>query len=276
MLPATLKTEPERSGDPLFGLVAGLYGSLLVTPPAVFAVARLVSGDPAVLYGAVLATLTIATGLGWWATERVDGLAPRLGATWTRVAPAALGLGYAVAGLSSLAVTGAVGVLAMFAGLGAMALGGVLGVMARTRYTDSVLADSERDCEFTAGWPDRARNRLLAAVLPLWVVGVAGFASVYVTPELWPLTVAQILFPVGIAIFMQSEQREYAVTAAGLEQRLPVARRLLPWERYTGYTRTADALVVHRSWWFDGRFALDDLDDPDAVEAAIARYLPTA
>ncbi|MDS0220971.1 hypothetical protein NDI54_06380 [Haloarcula sp. S1AR25-5A] len=274
MPPSTAETAAERSGDPLFALVAGLYVALLAIAPTAFAVARLVSGDPAVLYGTVLATVTVGTGLGWWATVRFGSFPYRLGATRARWVPGLVGLGYAFAGLLSLGWAGVFGVLAMFSGMGAMALGSVSGVMARTRYIDALLADSERHCVFTAGWPSAARNRLLALVLPLWAVSAAGFASVFVAPGLWPLTFAQILFPVGVGIFMQSEPREYAVTAEGLEQRLPVARRLLPWTQYTGYTRTADALVVHRSRWFDSRFALADLADPDAVEAALARYLP--
>ncbi|MFU1780597.1 hypothetical protein ACM16X_04370 [Haloarcula japonica] len=276
MPPSTVETTAEPSGDPLFALVIGLYVALLAIAPTVFAVARLVSGDAAVLYGTVIAMVAVATGVGWWTTERFGSLPRRLGATRTRWVPGLVSLGYAFTGLLSLDWAGVVGVLAMFSGMGAMALGSVLGVMARTRYTDTHLADSERHCVFTAGWPEAARNRLLALVLPLWAVGVAGFASVYVTPEFWPLTFVQILFPVGIGIFMQTQPREYAVTAEGLEQRLPVARRLLPWERYTGYTRTTDALVVHRSWWFDDRFALDDLDDTDVVAAALARYLSAA
>jgi len=264
----------ERTGDPLFALLVGLYIALLAIAPAVFATARFVSADPGVLYATGIATVTFLTGVGWWVVERFWSRPARLGATRTRWLVGLGGLCYAFAGLFSLGWAGVFGVLAMFSGIGAAALGGVVGVMARTRYTDAVLADSERDCEFTAGWPDTQRNRLLAVVLPLWAIAVAGFASVYVAPELWPLTFAQVLFPVGIAIFMQSEPREYAVTAAGLEQRLPVARRLLSWERYTGYTRTEDALVVHRSVWLDGRFALADLDDPDAVETALARHLP--
>lgn len=276
MPPSTVEVTSEPSGDPLFALLVGLYVALLVIAPITLAVSRLVSGDPAVLYGTTIATVTVGTGLGWWATERFGSLPHRLGATRARWAPGLIGLGYAFAGLLSLDWAGVVGVLAMFSGMGAMVLGSVLGVMARTRYTDARLADSERHCVFSAGWPSAARNRLLAFVLPLWAVGIAGFASVYVAPERWPLTVAQVLFPVGIAIFMQSEPREYAVTAEGLEQRLPVARRLLPWKQYTGYTRTADALVAHRPWWFDSRFALEDLNDPDAVAAALARYLSAA
>jgi hypothetical protein len=276
MLPSTLKTEPERSGDPLFGLLVGCYLALLATAPVVYAAVELGVRDGGALYGTVLVTLTVVAGSGWWAAGRLDGLAARLGATRFRWALGLLGVVYAFAGLYSLEVTGVAGVLGMFFGMGAMSVGGALGVMARTRYTDTVLADSERSCEFRAGWPAAARRRLLLLAIPFWLAGAVGFVSVYVVPDSWPLTFVQLLFPVGIAVFVQSEPREYAITAEGIEQRLPVARRLLPWTRYTGYSRTEDALVVHRPRWFDGRFALADLEDPDAVEAALASHLPAA
>jgi hypothetical protein len=75
---------------------------------------------------------------------------------------------------------------------------------------------------------------------------------------------------------MHSEPRPYVVTSVGLEQRLPVARQLFQWDDFEGYTRTDDALVLHRPWRLDLRLALDDLDDPDAVEDTLSRYLPAA
>ena len=161
MPPSASHPSTDRSGDPLFGLVTGLYVALLATAPVVYAVARLGVNDSGTLYGTVLVTLTVVVGAGWWATGQADGPAQRLGATRARWTLGLVGLGYAVAGLSSLELTGAIGVLAMFFGMGAMGLGGALSVMARTRYTDAAVAGSERDCEFTAGWPDAARRRAL-------------------------------------------------------------------------------------------------------------------
>ena len=63
---------------------------------------------------------------------------------------------------------------------------------------------------------------------------------------------------------------------SGLERRLPVARRLTPWAAFDGYSRTDDALVLHRPRRVDTRFALADLEDPDAVETALDRYLPAS
>jgi len=92
----------------------------------------------------------------------------------------------------------------------------------------------------------------------------------------WLRVAGQILFPAVIGTVSWSEERTYTVSTAGLEQRNPVARRLFRWDTFEGYTRTDDALVLHRPWRVDTRFALADLDDPDAVDAAIGQYLPAA
>jgi hypothetical protein len=159
MVPSTMKTAPERSGDPVFGVVTGFYLALLVTPPVVFAVGEFVTADAAGRYVTAVVTGVVVLGLGWLTTERMDGLAPSIGATRLRWALAALPVGYALAGFGSLEQTGSVGVVAFFFGIGAMAVGFVLGVMARTRHADAVLDGVERECEFRAGWPDAARRR---------------------------------------------------------------------------------------------------------------------
>ena len=64
MLPSTLKTEPERSGDPLFGLLVGCYLALLATAPVVYAAVELGVRDGGALYGTVLVTLTVVAGSG--------------------------------------------------------------------------------------------------------------------------------------------------------------------------------------------------------------------
>jgi len=142
---------PERTGDPLFGVLAGLYVALLATAPVAFAVARLGRIDGATLYVTVIGTLTVVTGAGWWVVNTRARLAHRLGATPARWAPAVVGVGYAVAGLVGLGATGVVGLLGFFFGAFAMALGGVLGVMARTRHTAALVARADVECEVEAG-----------------------------------------------------------------------------------------------------------------------------
>lgn len=276
MLPSTLKTEPERSGDPLFGVLTGLYLALLVVPPVVFAVGRVVAADAAGQYVTAVVTVVVVLGVGWLVTERIDGLAPTIGATRLRWALAGLPVGYAFVGFASLDRTGSVGVVAFFFGTGAMAVGFVLGVMALTRHTDAVLDGVERDCEFRAGWPSAAKRRLGVAAGGVTVVAAVCFLVGIVTDRVWLQSVGQILFPLGVVSYTSGEPRTFTVSEAGLEQRLPVARRLTPWDAFEGYSRTEDALVLHRRWRVDSRFALADLADPDAVEAALASHLPAA
>ena len=271
---STTKTAPERSGDPLFGVVVGLYLALLIVPPVVFVVGRFVSADPAGRYVTAVVTAAVVLGLGWLVTEHADGLAPRVGATRLRWALAAVPVGYAAAGFASLGRTGAVGVVAFFFGVGAMTVGFVLGVMTGTRHADATLDGIDVEREFRAGWPSDARRRLgIVAGAVTVAAGCCFVAGVFT--DWFPLqAVGQILVPVGIASYSSTETRTFTASAAGLEQRLPVARRLVPWDAFEGYTRTDDALVLHRQWGVDTRLAVSDLDDPDAVERAIARYLP--
>lgn len=271
-----MRTAPERSGDPLFGVVAGLYAALLVSPPVVLAVARLLTTDGGVLYGTLVATVAVVTSLGWLASERAGRGPVALGATRLRWALGIVPIGYALLGFASLGETGVVGLVGFFFGTAAMAVGFLVGVMARTRYTSAVLDGAETDCELRAGWPAAARRKMGYLTGGSIVVAGACFAAGLLTDRLMLQTVGQVLFPVGIVLFTGTEPQRYAVTALGVEYRAPVARRLVRWEAFDGYTRTDDALVLHRPWRIDTRLALADLDDPDAVEAALARYLPPA
>ena len=276
MCPSTEARAAERSSDPLWGVLVGTYLGLLVAPLAVLAVDRLGPTSAGALYGVTVAAFTGVVGLGWWATTRWERGAVRLGATRVRWLPAAIPVAYALGGFASLSTTGVVGVLAFFFGLGAMVVGFVLGVMARTRHTDAVLAGVETERAFRAGWPTAARKRLALAVGVFTLVSGAAFV-VGLLSNVFALQLAgQLLLPLGVVTYSSTEKREYTVSDAGLEQRLPVARRLTPWDAFDGYTRTDDALVLHRPWRVDSRFALADLDNPDAVEATVSQHLPAA
>jgi len=273
MSPSSTPASPARTGDPLFGLVAGLYLALLSTAPALFAVGRLGVDGAAALYGSVLVTFVVATAVGWQVVTSRPWLAVRLGSTPARWSLAGLGLGYAVGGFFALGAAGLVAVVAMFFGFFAMAVGGIIGVMARTRHAADVLDGAERYCEFRAGWPAGARKRLGLLTAPLLVIGAAGLASIYLGPESWLWTGAQLLLPVGVSVFVQSEPHDYVLSEAGVERGNEITRRAFRWEAFSGYTRTDDALVLHRQWRLDLRLALEDLDDPDAVEEAVRTHL---
>lgn len=274
MSPST--TASDRQSDPLFGLVVGLYAALLLVPVAVLAVERLFSGDPGVLYGAVLLALTLVTAVGWSATGRWRDSLVHLGGSVLRWLPAVLGGAVAAGWITTLHSSGAAGAVGFFFGLAAMGTGFALAVMLRTRHTDAVVGATATEREFSAGWPRRARRRARrltgAAAAVTGVAFVAGLLA-----DIGWLTVAgQILFPAVIGTVSWSEGRTYTVSPVGLEQRNPGARRLFRWDTFDGYSRTDDALVLHRPWRVDTRFALADLEDPDAVEAAVARYLPAS
>lgn len=269
-------SETERTNDPLFGVVTGFYLALLVVPPVVFTVGRLLGADAAGQYLTTLVVGVSALAVGWPATAHLDGLAPRLGATPARWLPGIVPVGYAALGFASLPVAGEVGIVAFFFGLGAMAVGLVLGVMARTRHADAGLDGLETDCEFRAGWPRADRRRLGLVAGTVTAVAGACFAAGLLTGRFLLQSVGQILVPVGIVWYGSTEPRRYTVSDAGLEQRRPVARRLVSWDAFEGYTRTADAIVLHRQWRVDARFALADMEDPDAVVDAIINHLPAA
>lgn len=266
-------SETERINDPLFGVVTGFYLALLVVPPVVFTVGRLLGADAAGQYLTTLVAGVSALAVGWLATAHLDGLAPRLGATLARWLPGIAPVGYAALGFASLPVAGEVGTVAFFFGLCAMAVGFVLGVMARTRHADAGLDGLETDCEFRAGWPRADRRRLGLVAGTVTAVAGACFATGLLTGRFLLQSVGQILVPVGIVWYGSTEPRRYTVSAAGLERRAPVARGLTRWDAFDGYSRTDDAFVLHRPWRVDDRFALADLDDPDAVEAALADHL---
>ncbi|WP_324663906.1 hypothetical protein [Haloarcula sediminis] len=274
MCPAT--ESDQQSSDPLWGVLVGAYLGLLVAPLAVFGTVGLGIESAGLLYGVAVVAFAGVVGLGWLATARWDGTAVLLGATRARWLPAAIPVAYALGGFASVSATGVVGVLAFFGGLGAMVVGLVLGVMARTRHTVAVLDGVDIEREFRAGWPAPLRKRLALAVGAFTLITGACFVAGLLADWFALRLAGQLLLPLGVVTYTSTEERDYTVSPAGLEQRLPVARRLVGWDAFDGYSRTDDALVLHRPWLVDTRFALADLDDPEAVEDTIANYVSAA
>lgn len=273
MSPSTPSSTASGS-DPLLGLVVGLYVALLVTPLVILVVERTLTTAAGPLYGTALVTLTVVTAAGWRLADRQRPVLVNLGGTplrWLLVVPA-VGLG--VLGFALLGAVGAIGLLAFFFGLFAALAAFVVGVMVRTRYADAVTEDATEYADWRAGWPDPARRRL--TVVAGGVVGLAilAFLAGLVTDDGWLRTLGQVALPFGVVVLTLGQERDYVATDVGIEQRLPVARRLYPWAAFDGYARTEDAIVLTRPRRVALRFAVADLEDPDAVEAACARFLP--
>ncbi|MFC7251241.1 hypothetical protein ACFQJ5_15555 [Halomicroarcula sp. GCM10025324] len=272
MVPA-IRSGGEHGTDPLLGLVVGLYVALLVTPAVVLAVERAFAPGAGALYGTVLVTLTAVTGVGWWVVGRRRAALVRVGGSPGKWVAAVAPVGLVVLGFASLARTGALGVLALFFGTFAAIAGAALAVMTRTRHTDAVTDGLDELAEWSAGWPASARRPLTVVAGVAVLCAVVLFLAGLVTGADGLRTVGHLLFPFGIVVLAVGQERTYVATDAGLEQRLPVARRLYRWTTFTSWSRTADAIVLHRRRRVDLRFAVEDLADPDAVEAVCSRHL---
>ncbi|WP_115862789.1 hypothetical protein [Halorussus litoreus] len=286
----SLETDRERVADAasldgtdgFFGFLAGLYAAVLVAPAVVTALALRVTTDGGTLYVSLLATVVaVVAAVGYLA--RSERLAVRLGGTrWVWLAPV-VPFGYAggfVLGAASDSVSGAVvgvsmlGMLAgAFAGLG-------LAVAARNRHAKAVLATAEEYARFTARGPERDRRLVTWSVALLMGAGAVGFLATLVVGR---LESSQWLFNLAIAagagLMGATAERTVAVTDAGLLVGNPVSKRVRPWSAFESYAMTDDAVVVRRAGWSpwglrDVRRDPEEVEDPDAVAAALGRVLP--
>jgi hypothetical protein len=67
-------------------------------------------------------------------------------------------------------------------------------------------------------------------------------------------------------------EREVEVTDEGVR----VGRTFHDWETFTGYAVTGEALVLCRPGWRRSfRFDVEDVEDLEATEDALRRYLPS-
>lgn len=145
------------------------------------------------------------------------------------------------------------------------------------RYVRAATVDATEYATFDARLPGRVRDlsRLGGGVAVL--VGAVGLAlGAYVGDEAVRV-VGQSLVPLGaVAVAQADAERTFEVTDAGLVLRRPVNARLLAWEGFDGYDLTPDALVLRRAsrLRLDVRCDRTDLDDPEAVVAALGQFVP--
>lgn len=278
MSQSTLRVEElasTRPSDPVFGIAAGLYLALLLSPAVLLFVSVADANDPATLYGAFLATGAVTLALTGLVFSRRPGLVPRLGSSRLTWLPALLGVVAAGGALASFEFGGGVSVLGVFLGLFAALVGLPVGALAHSRYAAAVLERAPEQAVFESGWPDRARKRLFTVVgVAAALSGVAFVVGVVAGPD-WLVTVGQSVFAVVLGVTGYARSRTASVTPAGLAIRDPLFTRLHPWSAFEGYSRTDDAIVLRRRWRVDLRFAVDDLDASAGVEEAIARHLAT-
>jgi len=262
---------PRRSLHP-FGFAVGLYLALLALP-LVFEVLGPV--DAAAQYVTFLGTLGVVTGSVWLLVARIDGAARRLGAGPACWLPAVLPGGYV--GYVLLDSHGGAGFGYFVVGLAAAVVGFAVGIVARNRHFEQVVAESGPGVELQADWPavTRRRVRIVWVVCALLVAGnfVAGFLLGLDWMDMWILLM--LVLQLGNVDSLNQEW-SVSVSEVGVVRESALVTQVTGWDTVKRYTRTDDTLVLHRSWWPDIRLALDDLDDPDAVEETVARYVAAA
>ncbi|WP_302081177.1 hypothetical protein [Salinibaculum rarum] len=288
MAPSPDRTLLDRSTDPtglderpddLFVLVTGLYAASLLAPLATAIAARVVT-DSGILYSTLLTVVVLTTVVAAVAVRRIRGLPERLGGAWYRWLPALLAPG--LVGLAGVAVATAGSVsstdflLGVVAAIGGFGTGGVLGLMARSRHAKAVVADADQFSTWRAAWSDRRRRPIQALGVVLVGGGIVSLA-VSVPTRLDILRyVANLVVPFGAGVVTVGQARTYTATAAGLEKQMPAARTLYEWDDFEGYTVAEDAIVLYRRapWRLPIVCDRTDIDDEEAVIAALSRHLP--
>jgi hypothetical protein len=271
-----------RSGvgrpDSEYALVAGLYVAALIVPAAVAALARAVT-DTAGLYVGFLGVVAGVVGLVGWAVLRTPGLAVGLGrhdAAWLLVAlPFGWLIGVFWADSIGVELPRILVPLAVIATGGGMLCGLVLVAMSRTRHADAAVAGTVETVEWEARWPRRWRRVARGAVVASFALVGVGLVAIFVFDHEWGWGAYYFLL-VGAPLTNLLNPRAFRATDAGLVVEHPLHRRFRPWSAFESYELTADALVVRPAarWRPSHRCARADIDDPDAVVAALDESLP--
>jgi hypothetical protein len=260
--------------DSAFRLVVGLYVAILVVPVVLYATTGVGVADPAVLYGVFLLSGLVVVAAVTWGLGSVEGGAVRLGDARSRWLLPVLPVVLAAGSFAVLSQIGGAAVVGFFLGVVGVPAGIAVAAMAHSRYVKAVLDTLTAEAEWRSGWPERARHRLYLLVVAVMIVGIVCIVVGAVRDGYGALTtIGQFLFTFGVVLATIGQPQNYTATDAGLAVGRGGLWRLYPWDGFSGYTRTDDTLVCHRPWRVDVRFAVTDLDDSDAVERAVARYL---
>lgn len=265
-----------RSLDP-FAFAVGLYVALLLLPPVLAALDRAGLTTALLEYVTTVTTLGLVTVVVWAGVARFGDARSRLAASRSRLLPPLPPFGYVVAGYALLDGPGR-GVLWLFVGLAATLVGLWIWVLARSRQIATIVAGSERYGAVPVTWTAETQRRRRHVGVVTVVVGVAatlwGIIRGYDWLDVWLLVM--IHGQLGGLSLMTGFEGRVTATSAGLQVGRSTPVRLLRWDGFAGYTRTDDALVLHRSWLPDLRLVLADLDDSDDVVARIVRHFSAA
>ena len=128
--------------------------------------------------------------------------------------------------------------------------------------------------EFSAR-PSPRRRRLLvvAGLVPLTAGMVAVGAMYFVTDSSPDSTILFTIVPGSLSAMLPALQGERDVELG--DEGVVLQGRLLDWSSFDGAEFTDEALVLHRSEWFQGRqeFDREDVENEDEVRSTLDRYL---
>ncbi|MDF9747341.1 hypothetical protein [Natrinema salsiterrestre] len=281
----TKATADPESGPPdgVFQVVFGVYTGVIVAGSATTVVEPNAPSTIALL-GTAFAAFLVGSAVGVVLTRRLHGLPVWLGRTWPRRVTIAVSMALLVLTvLVSLlgVVESRSGVVALGSTFGVAVAGLVVARCAENRYVDAVTCDEPLE---TWQWEPSSfvnHDRLL-------VFAWGGLAVIHgVSGE--PLTaVTWVGLATTVVAFGPARGRveqwlpgepdtppEVRVYEAGIVMTRPYMQEFVPWKSVSHVRLRNDELVIDRGF-FDWRFDRDELEDPEAVLAAIERRLEEA
>jgi hypothetical protein len=276
--------------DGRFGLVAGFYVAALLSPALLFIIVQWLGlASWSVTLGLLGVVGTAITTVVARIVSRRGGLVAWSDSPWIAIFVPAVGvlpmglylfqfilfIGFVVTDLQADSAAHLVGFIGFFLGIVAASLGSYLVLMARTRMANATVDEGNIAAEWTAGWPQSARLKLIAGTLA--VIGLLTGLAVWQIE--WRAVTTVLPGGLALVFVFQSivSERTYRATSVGLEQRSEgrwfVSRRLTPWSRFESFSVTNDAIVLHRTLpYIDVRCRRYLIDD-EAVIAALEDYL---
>ena len=232
-----------------------------------------------VLVGTYLLGLVLGTAVGLVIVRRDRRLPGRLGRTRRRrLLPYVPGLPFAAIGVASiwLSIQDRVVIVAVGTVAAILIAGTALATVARTSYVEQVTVTEPAA---VWNWEPPGFARLATLLFGLWLaLGVGNaLAGNWTGAIVW--TTIGLLWAISCIVegrwrVGSASEPQLQLYEAGLVQRRPYTATIVPWETIDRVWLREGELVLDRGF-FDVRFDTDDLEDPDAVYAAIERRLST-
>ncbi|WP_226004788.1 hypothetical protein [Natrinema salinisoli] len=275
-------TATTESGHPdtVFQVVFAVYTGFIVAGTATTVVEPNVPSTIA-LVGTAFAAFLAGAAVGVVLTSRLPGLPVWLGRTWPRRVTIAVSM--VLLFLAALvSVAGAVesrfGLVALGSTFGVAISGLIVARCAENRYVDAITCDEPLEAWQWEPSSSVKHDRLLVFAWGSLAIihGVSGEPLTAVTWAGFATSVAASGPARGrVEQWLPGESDtppEVRVYGTGIVATRPYMQRFASWESVSHVRLRNDELVVDRGF-FDWRFDRDELEDPEAVLAAIERRL---